>query len=341
METAQSIGELRKFFEIRLGSVRVSKPLPYDVYLSISGAPVLFRRTGDAISIDRYKHLQAHGNPTLWVPEDQRAVYMDSLRNAVRDPTIKGDEKGLLIKETALIHVQDLFTKKDIQPVVTEARSLVNDMVHFVSTDVSAVSSLMRLSAHDYYTYNHSVDVAVYGIVLAKKIYGSDNHELLIAAGLGGLLHDIGKRRVDVEIINKKGKLTPEEWKEVKKHPDYGVECLKEVPSIPSESRKIVHQHHEHFDGSGYPYGLAGEDISKLARIVSLADVFDALTTKRSYHEAISPTEALNIMQGMQPGKFDPALFKSFDQKFVGKTKVTLAKDFDACAPQKQRLIKK
>ncbi len=330
-----------QFFEVRVGSVMMEQKLPYEVHLLISGEPVLFRKQGDVISAERAKHLREHTGVKLLIPEDQRSLYMDSLKSAIRNPDVKVEEKSTLIKETAFVHIHALFTKEEILPVVGEAKSLVEDMVSFVSSDVAAVSNLMRLSAHDYYTYNHSVDVAVYSIVLAKKIFGSDDRELLIQAGLGGLLHDIGKRRIDLNIINKKGPLTPEEWAEVKNHPHYGHECLKDMQAVPLESKRIVHEHHENFDGSGYPNALSGESISKLSRVVMIADVFDALTTKRSYHDAISPVQALEIMHGMQPGKFDPSLFTSFDQKFVSKPKVTLAKDFDACEPRKQRLIKK
>ncbi len=342
MSTAEKTAPKQpKFFEVRVGSVIMGRGLPYDVYLLISGQPVLFRKTGDVISLDRAKQLRDHGGATLLVPDEQRTAYLDSLKSAVKDPEVKVEEKSTLIKETAYIHIHDLFTKKDIQPVISEARSLVDDMVSFVSTDVAAVSSLMRLSAHDYYTYNHSVDVAVYSIVLAKKIFGSDNREMLIQAGLGGLLHDIGKRRIDLSIINKQGALTATEWAEIKNHPSYGLEFLKDVKSVPEEAKKIVYQHHENFDGTGYPKGVSGEDISKLSRVVAIADVFDALTTKRSYHDAISPAQALDIMHGMQPGKFDPSLFHSFDQKFITKPTATLAADFDACEPKKQEIIKK
>jgi putative nucleotidyltransferase with HDIG domain len=330
-----------KFFEVRLGSMLIGRPLPYDLFLLISGQPVLFRKKGDVVSLERASQLRNHGEATLLIPEDQRTIYLDSLKSAVKDPGVKTEEKSTLIKETAYLHIHDLFTKKDIQPVIGEARSLVDDMVSFVSTDVAAVSSLMRLSAHDYYTYNHSVDVAVYSIVLAKKIFGSDNKELLIQAGLGGFLHDIGKRRIDLKIINKQGALTSDEWAEIKNHPQYGMEFIKELSSVPEEAKNIVYQHHENFDGTGYPNGLSGENISKLSRVVAIADVFDALTTKRSYHDATSPAQALDIMHGMQPGKFDPSLFNSFDQKFVTKSKVTLTADFDACSPQKGTIVRK
>jgi len=322
--------EATRFFEIRLNSVAPNVPLPYDIYLFVNQKVTLFRRTGDALTSERIQLLVTHGGDKFLVPEDQRAFYMQSLKNVIQDPSSKTEVKAKFIKESAFLHVQDLFTKTEIKPVVAEAKSLVEEMVSLVSTDMSAVTSLLKLSTHDYYTYNHSVDVAVYSIVLAKKIFGEDKN-MLITAGIGGLLHDIGKRKISLSIINKKGALTPEEWDEIKRHPTYGKEYLESIKTVPEEAQRVVFEHHENFDGTGYPNNLKGEDISKMARVVSIADVFDALTTNRSYHKAISPEEALNTMFGMQPGKFDPALFRSFNKNFDKKAPLTLAKDFDPC----------
>jgi len=329
-----------RFFEIRLNSVAADLPLPYDIYLFVNQKATLFRRAGDALTADRIKALVNHGGEKFLVPEDQRLVYMQSLKNVIRDPSSKTEVKAKFIKESAFLHVQDLFTKSEIKPVVTEAKSLIEEMVSFVSTDMAAVSSLLKLSSHDYYTYNHCVDVAVYSIVLAKKIFGEDKN-LLMTAGLGGLLHDIGKRKISLTIINKKSALTPEEWDEIKRHPTYGKEFLESIPSVPNEAQRIVVEHHENFDGTGYPVGLKGEDIHKMARVVSIADVFDALTTNRSYHKAISPEEALNTMFGMQPGKFDPTLFRSFNKNFDKKAPLTLNKDFDPCQENAMSQTKK
>jgi HD-GYP domain-containing protein (c-di-GMP phosphodiesterase class II) len=209
----------------------------------------------------------------------------------------------------------------------------VEEMVNFISADMEAAASLMRLSTHDYYTYNHSVNVAVYSIAIAKRVFGTEKGGL-ISAGLGGLLHDIGKRKVDFDIINKPGRLTPEEWEEVKKHPDYGMDLLKGLNSIPDATRRVVHEHHENCDGTGYPQGMNGDAISQHAKVAAIADVFDALTTKRPYKEAATAQAALEIMYGMQPGKFDQALFKNFDTHLEKKSVLQLDKDFDPCSPK-------
>jgi len=329
------------FFEIRIQSVQADRPLPYDLYLWVGSRPVLFRKRRDELKSDRAQRLIQHGGEKFFIPNDQRVLYMASLKNIVHDPSASTEDKSKYIKETAFVHVNNLFTKQDVAPIITEAQNLIEDMVSFVSTDIDAVASLLRLSTHDYYTYNHCVDVAVYSIALAKRIWGEDR-ELLKRAGMGGLLHDIGKRNVPIEIINKKSKLTPEEWDEIKRHPSYGKNLIDSIPSISKDSKLVVLEHHENFDGTGYPSRLKGDEISKLARLVSIADVFDALTTNRSYHHAIKPSEALGKMFGMQPGKFDPQIFKQFNQDLTLHSDVKLADDFDPCSANDfSKLIKK
>lgn len=329
-----------EFFEIRINSIAPSLPLPCDVYLLVGDKRVLFRKRGDSLSNDRMTSLLRHGAGRFFVPDDQRSLYFKTLKEMIHDTDIGLEQRGKFLKESAFFHVHDLFTKQEVSIVVAEAKGLVEDMVSFVSEDVAAASSLMRLSAHDYYTYNHSVDVAVYSIVIARKVFG-DAKELLFMAGMAGLLHDIGKRQIPWELINKSSALKPEEWEEIKRHPTYGRDIVRLLPSLPEEAKQAVYQHHENYDGSGYPNGLQGDDIGKLARVVSVADVFDALTTDRSYHKAVSPTEALTTMYGMQPGKFDPAMFQSLDKGFEKKNGLLLPKDYDPCTPQKVLPFKK
>jgi putative nucleotidyltransferase with HDIG domain len=322
--------QVTEFFEIRLRSVVPNIPLPFDIYLMVAQKPTLFRKMGDTLTPERIKLLINHGGNSFLVPEDQRDLYLSSIKFVIANPESTTELKSQFIKESAFLHIQDLFTKKDIAQTVSESKSLIEEMVSFVTADVNAVASLMRLSVHDYYTYNHCVDVAVYSIAIAKKLYGEDKN-MLFMAGMGGLLHDVGKRKIDPAIINKASALTRDEWEEVKKHPTYGREVLEEVPSIPVETRAIVYEHHENFDGTGYPSKLKEEEISQLARVVSIADVFDALTTDRSYHKAVGPQEALDTMYGMQPGKFDPQIFHSFNKNFTKKAPFELPKDFDPC----------
>lgn len=323
---------INRFFSTRTLSIPVDRALPFDVFLKIAGELVLFKKAGDVVPKRRLDELLKHSVKEIFIPREQRDIYLKSLREVVKDPDSSEELRGRFIKETAFNHIEDLFNNNDVSTIAQQSTGLVEDMVEFISTDLSAANSLMKLSTHDYYTYNHSINVAVYSIAICKSILGEDK-KLLVTAGLGGLLHDLGKRKVDTNLINKPGKLDSEEWVEMKKHPGYGYELLQDVPSISNDIKRIVHEHHEHMDGTGYPQGLSENQILKLSRIASVADVFDALTTKRSYKDAVSAQEALEIMANMSEGKFDPEVFKILQTKNK-KTDVTLDKSVDPCLPQ-------
>ncbi|MDP6365233.1 MAG: HD domain-containing phosphohydrolase [Nitrospinota bacterium] len=175
-----------------------------------------------------------------------------------------------------------------------------------------AIESFFQLTVHDYYTYTHSVHVYIYSSMLTREIIGDENEALLKELGVGFLLHDIGKKGISPEILNKKGKLDDDEWEEIKKHPATGYDLLTEISGgLTEEVTQIVLQHHEKIDGSGYPKGLKEIDIGRFGRIYCIVDVYDALTTKRSYKEAMSKMTAFTITQD-SPGHFDEKLLARF-----------------------------
>lgn len=139
----------------------------------------------------------------------------------------------------------------------------------------------------------HSIKVAVFSYSLAKKITLSKEQCLNIF--IAGLLHDIGKVKLNQSILNKKGKLTAGEFEHIKKHVDFGVELLKKY-RIPKEIYRIVEQHHEREDGTGYPNGLKGDKICLESKILRYADVYDALTSNRSYRKKYTRHQAKEIM---------------------------------------------
>ncbi|NNF14782.1 MAG: HD domain-containing protein [Gemmatimonadetes bacterium] len=165
------------------------------------------------------------------------------------------------------------------------------------------------IESTDRYTQGHCVRVANLACDLARAAGLTDGE--LTWFRMGALLHDVGKVSVPPEILNKTGRLTEKEWQIMRRHPERGVELLAEV-EFPWDIRPMVLHHHERWDGSGYPYGLAGSDIPLAARILCVADVFDALTTTRSYRRAFSAPAALEIMEADVGRLFDPELFRLF-----------------------------
>ena len=166
------------------------------------------------------------------------------------------------------------------------------------------------IESKDHYTQGHCQRVANYACALASAS-GMDS-ERLRWFRMGALLHDVGKIVVPSSILNKPGRLTAKEWATMKAHPQAGVHLLREI-EFPWDIRPMVRHHHEHWDGSGYPDGLVGDDIPLSARILCLADVFDALTSTRSYRAGLTPGHALSVMREDCGRIFDPALFELFE----------------------------
>jgi putative nucleotidyltransferase with HDIG domain len=164
------------------------------------------------------------------------------------------------------------------------------------------------LESADAYTHGHCERVANFGVAVGSRL-GLDA-ESLTALRLGAYLHDLGKVRIPDEILNKSGKLTDEEFAIVKMHPVWGLEMLTEV-DFPWDLKPIIRWHHEKCDGSGYPDGLKGDDIPLTAQIICIVDVYDALTTVRSYKPAYTPMEALARMAQV-PQWWRPDVYQAF-----------------------------
>ncbi len=169
--------------------------------------------------------------------------------------------------------------------------------------NADTIVCLSKLSKYDSYTYSHSINVAAIAVVFGEFL-GMPRRDLEVL-GVAGMMHDLGKTAIPNRIINKRGRLTKNEFEQIKKHPIFGLKILEKSQDIPMGVMQAVAEHHEKFNGSGYPHGLKKSDTSVFGRILSLADVYDALTSDRSYKDAILPNKALAIMYGMRDQDFD------------------------------------
>lgn len=192
--------------------------------------------------------------------------------------------------------------KKVFDLARTSSHVPISDLVELTSITVNdlikenyVLQSLKALNNHDEYTYYHSINVGALCGVLGKWL--KYDKEMLFMLVLGGILHDIGKTKVPLEILNKPGKLTNEEMEIMKKHPVFGYEMLKDVYNIPYNVKLSALQHHEKINGTGYPFALQESKISDFAKIVAVADTYDAVTSNRAYKEAQSPFALIEIFQ--------------------------------------------
>jgi HD-GYP domain-containing protein (c-di-GMP phosphodiesterase class II) len=300
----------QKYFKIRISSLHPNRELSFDIFIMINTRYVLYMRSGSSFKGEKLEHFTTKRADIFFVKEEDRPAYKAYIRDRVDDAKHTAAEKGLILKESSFSLVEELYENPSVEHALEESKAVVANFIKFIDEEPSAVASLIGLSSHDFYTYNHSLDVCVYSLGLAQKT-GYSSKEEMLDMGRGALFHDIGKRKVPVEIICKKGGLDEAEWAQMKRHPLYGLQLLNDFPDISEAIKACVFEHHENHIGNGYPQSLKGADIHPMARIVALTDTYDALTTRRSYNQPMNPKEALTMMRDKLSGRFDPDLLKA------------------------------
>mgnify|MGYP000892881401 CR=1 FL=1 len=204
-------------------------------------------------------------------------------------------------------HIVDIGEGKSIN--ISELFSISEDMMATMESKRDLFAFLHNLRMVDDYTYTHSINVSLLCNIFGQWVglSGEDLKNITVA----GLIHDIGKTKIDPAILNKPGKLTPEEFEEIKKHTVYGFRMV-EKQNIDKNIKMAVLMHHEKFDGSGYPLGAKGEQINDYAKIVSIADIYDAMTSNRSYREKFCPFRVIESFEQESYGKLDTRFLLEF-----------------------------
>lgn len=191
-----------------------------------------------------------------------------------------------------------------------QARMLVGRLVSTVNSNGSVLRILSVLKAYDEYTFTHCVNVASMGVLFGKHMGLSDAR--MEELGLAGLLHDVGKCMLPSELVNKPGSLTSAEYEEMKRHSALGWEYVRSQPGIEARVARGILEHHERLDGSGYPGNLKGEQIGGISRVLSVLDVYDALTSNRVYRRGMSPHMALRTLYESRGGAFAAGVLDRF-----------------------------
>ncbi|MDI1278683.1 HD-GYP domain-containing protein [Methylobacter sp.] len=187
---------------------------------------------------------------------------------------------------------------------------VVEKMANSILRNKDALLSLCRIKNKDNYTFLHSVSV---GALLISFAHALDfKRDVIKLLGVGGMLHDIGKTKVPNEILNKPGALTEEEFVIMKSHVVHGCSILRKSPGIAQVSFDVASQHHERFDGSGYPLGLKNSEMSVYGQMAAIVDVYDAITADRCYHKGMEPTVAIRKMFEWSKFHFNPKLLRTF-----------------------------
>ncbi len=255
--------------------------------------------------------------PRAQSPEPKRLSEAQSLPSS--PPSKKNDGATSMAREVERARKLCLAAKSQVMDMFHEARlgkaidpnatlPLVGEIAASVQRHPHAIISIARLKTHDDYTYLHSVAVCALMLSLARQLNLDDEQARL--AGLGGLMHDLGKAAMPLEVLNKPGKLTDAEFAIVKRHPVEGEKMLRSGGAEPAALDIALH-HHEKMNGTGYPDRLAGDAISLLARMGAVCDVYDAVTSVRAYKCPWDPSAAMRQMSKWE-GHFDKRIFSAF-----------------------------
>jgi len=308
---------MSKYLPINSNSLRTDTKIGCDLYLlvktSIGSQYILYCR-GDAVFENAKREVLLEKNINrLFIKKEYQQAYYEYLENnfqdIIFDTRIPPDERSKIVHGAAINLVKNLFNDPRAGNI-ERTKAFAYNMVDYILKEGRAAHSLLKIAIHEYYTYTHSVNVAAVGTLFAKNMgLGEDDLKGLCS---GILLHDIGKTRISTDILNKKSKLTDEEYSKIKEHPELGVAILKGISNGFTDEYTIVLQHHENYDGTGYPLGLQKEEIHRCGRIARIIDVYDALTTNRPYSKAIRPFAALKEMKEKMLNCFDKEMFVEF-----------------------------
>jgi len=307
------------YFPIYQASLVRDSVISFDVFVRFGHRCVLFRSKDLVYTGEGPPDLESDLQDILFVKVAERREYLEylerNLKSIVEDPEVAEDVKATVLVETSKNVVTSLFENPDMGQNIGRASTVVGRTVDFVLHGREAIQNLLSLSSHDYHTYSHSVNVSVYAIALAWCLSRRD--EALRDIGLGAILHDVGKVRIDDRIINKEGPLNDEEFEEMKKHPVYSYKILREQ-GVPESIGRPGFEHHERVEGGGYPRGIRGDQMHPYSKICAIADAFDALTTNRSYRKSFPSFEALKMMKNEMRGSFEPTLLHEMIQLMGG-----------------------
>lgn len=305
---------LEELVSVPIDLIAQDRTLEHPIYLNIAGRSVLFRPEGDVLTTRRARTLKERID-SVSIPRASLETLLNSARKEIsremdfetsQVESCLGRLRNLMVaqghllegnRETqrmALAAIHDLCSKLSI--LLKKDPSMGHRFIH-------------RFSEPSLYYVNHSVNVAIYSALIGIKM--NLRLEALRALTYGAMVHNVGKIFLSREILFKKGPLNHGEWDHMKWHPILGARLL-ETFHVPHEVTLVALQHHERMDGQGYPNGLEAEQIHIFARICSIADVFAALTSDRSYRKALTANEAIKLMRAIR-GKFDPQILKAID----------------------------
>jgi len=335
-----------RFTAIAPGAIIPGYMPDFRIYVFANGRHILWANNGNTVTPDQLKKLMESGAEEVYIDIEDGFVYDQYLENRMGDILTREEPSGRqkaeifarvtnkVIKQTfASTHESSVVQQESIDRI----EAVVANALSFIAESRS-IEALSKMVGHDYNTYEHATKVLWLTVMFLNEnqdvleqiepgyteYSNMEKKRLLERCGVAAMLHDIGKVLVPPGILNKNGPLNETEWEIIKSHTLGGLAMLLDT-DIPVFVKKAVVQHHEDFNGGGYPMKIEGNSIHPLARIVRIMDVFDAMTSRRSYKDAMSPIEVAKIMAGDGQDR-DSGMKRCFDERYLRKFIILLGK---------------
>lgn len=308
-------GEL--YVPINIASLRLDSVPSFSLFFQPGPEQpfVLYREKNTPFTPEALARLQENRVQVLYIRHKNRGDYYRYIEKhldaILADPEITVKEKADVLYNSAQAVVEDVLDNPPSREHIRRSKQVVHHTVDFMKAESFLLEDFLRTISCDYFLYTHSVNVVSYSLALALQAGVSDAATLRELAN-GALLHDVGMSTVPEYLVTKTGPLSPAEWDLIRRHPLEGYRLMGETGNLGEIALSIVRHHHEKLDGTGYPDRLKGDDLSQFVRIVSIANVFDAMTTDRAYKERRSTFDALTVMREAMRPELDQDLVKLF-----------------------------
>ncbi|MCK4737436.1 MAG: HD domain-containing protein [Sulfurimonas sp.] len=293
-----------------ISSVKVEDTIPFDIFIKRDKDYIIIIEAGTFISEKLYAKLKKQEN--LYIDkkdEEKQILSCETLKYYIRYNRDDIKKRVQLLYEVNDQLFDIYFSNKDNKINLDCVELIIKSVIYLIKYDKKFIKNSIPHFKYDHKIQNHSLQVTLYAISLGNAL--NLNEARLLQLGIAALLHDIGYKKVDDSILNKNTPLSSEENKQIQKHTQYGVDILKQNHINDSYVIDAVMHHHERYDGSGYPEKLTKDDISEFASIISICDVFDALTNNRPHRKEYSSFDALKMM--MQ----DPSMANQFNSEYL------------------------
>lgn len=284
-----------------------------DFYIKKGNKLIFYRKRELPITRERIRAWKEMGVKKVYLKVEAFEYYprylQDKLSRIMEDPRFDVEKKAKVLYLVSESLLERTFREPD-ERAIDNARAFVRDTVRYLGGMPDLHRKFLRLMDHDFTTYLHSNNV--FFLTAGFSFHLGLPVDRIEGLALAALFHDLGKERVRQEILQKPGKLDPQEWEEMKRHPLWSVQLLREAGFQDQAVLEAVEQHHESPDGSGYPRGLKGEEIGLPSRILKVCDVFEALCGIRPYRPPYPPGQAVEIMKGEMASKVDREVLREF-----------------------------